>query len=135
MNVQSKYTAEELKKSEAEVELETNRELKTISYPPRKQLVMKSHVLKCHLKENQCCDEFENAKDELNMEENRVTTPMKELAPISLAKQLAKEKRMLLLRLRDKRHDSERGDAKSERSPLRDIGNSLSLRGQHGFSL
>ncbi|KAL2239932.1 UNVERIFIED_CONTAM: hypothetical protein Sindi_0634400, partial [Sesamum indicum] len=75
---------EELKKSEAEVELETNRELKTISYPPRKQL------------ENQCCDEFENAKDELNMEENRVTTPMKELAPISLAKQLAKEKRMLL---------------------------------------
>ncbi|KAL2239928.1 uncharacterized protein LOC105170810 [Sesamum indicum] len=134
LQLQLSVLQEELKKSEAEVKLETNRELKTISDPPRKQLVMKSHVLKCHLKENQCCDEFENAKDELNMEENRVTTPTKELAPISLAKQLAKEKRMLLLRLRDKRHDSERGNEKSKRSPLRDIGNSLSLRGQNGFS-
>ncbi|KAL2239931.1 UNVERIFIED_CONTAM: hypothetical protein Sindi_0635000 [Sesamum indicum] len=95
LQLQLSVLQEELKKSEAEVKLETNRELKTISDPPRKQLVMKSHVLKCHLKENQCCDEFENAKDELNMEENRVTTPTKELAPISLAKQLAKEKRML----------------------------------------
>ncbi|KAL0390804.1 UNVERIFIED_CONTAM: hypothetical protein Scaly_0437500 [Sesamum calycinum] len=129
--IQSLKHAEDLQKSKAEVKLETNREVKTISGPPRKQLVMKRHVLKCHLKENQCCDGFENAKDELNMEENRVTTPTKELAPISLAKQLAKEKRMLLLWSVGKRHDSERGNTKSKRSPLRDIGNSLSLRGQN----
>ncbi|KAL0370349.1 UNVERIFIED_CONTAM: hypothetical protein Sangu_0353000 [Sesamum angustifolium] len=120
LQLQLSVLQEELQKSKAEAKLETNREVKTISGPPRKQLVMKRHVLKCHLKENQCCDGFENAKDELNMEENRVTTPTRELAPISLAKQLAKEKRMLLLWSRGKRHDSERRNTKSEQSPLRD---------------
>ncbi|KAL0460955.1 UNVERIFIED_CONTAM: hypothetical protein Slati_0722700 [Sesamum latifolium] len=111
LQLQLSVLREELQKYKAGVKLETNRE------------------------ENQCCDEFENAKDELNMQENRVTTPTKELAPISLAKQLAKEKRMLLLQSRGKRHDSERGNGKSKRSPLRDIGNSSSLRGQNGFSV
>ncbi|KAL0437208.1 UNVERIFIED_CONTAM: hypothetical protein Sradi_0428700 [Sesamum radiatum] len=71
LQLQLSVLQEELQKSKAEVKVETNREVKTISDPPRKQLVMKRHVLKCHLKENQCCDEFENAKDELNMQENR----------------------------------------------------------------
>ncbi|KAK4441449.1 hypothetical protein Salat_0479800 [Sesamum alatum] len=123
----------QLEKCKAELKLEKNREVKTGSDHPRRQLEMKRHVMKCHLKENQCCDEFEKGKDEV--EENRVTTPTKELAPVSLAKQLAKEKRMLLLRLREKRVDGEKGYATSKRPPLREIGNSSSLRGQNGGSL
>ncbi|KAI3461114.1 hypothetical protein Pfo_017777 [Paulownia fortunei] len=149
---------EELQKSKAELNLGQNREVKLIPDPPRKQFEKENHVWSYNMKDNQHSDEkvckFENAKEELNIQqENIERTPAKDLPPISLVKQLAKEKRMLLRRLKEKRHASEKvciqeeelsldgrgkpqtnsiGVVAPKRSPLRDIGNSSSLARQNG---
>lgn len=107
--------------------------------PLRKQLNKEKLVLlsshfkkKCHFDEKGFKFEDKEANVE---EENREGSPRKELPPLSLGKQLAKEKRMLLRRLKENR---DRGGSKPEdgrrklveeapiRSPLRDIGNSSS---------
>ncbi|KAI3449976.1 hypothetical protein Pfo_006641 [Paulownia fortunei] len=123
--------------------------------PLGKQLEKEKLVLSFRLKKNCHIEEegykFENALEELNIEEeNKERTPNKNLPPLSLGKQLAKEKRMLLRRLKENHHPSEKGskqelsaDARRKpytnsigagapkRSPLRDIGNSSPLARQN----
>ncbi|KAG8370973.1 hypothetical protein BUALT_Bualt13G0038900 [Buddleja alternifolia] len=102
-------------------------------------------------KDNHRIDEkslkFENAKKEFNIEETK-----QDSRPVSLAKQLSKEKKMLLRHLKEKRRSTDKdctneisadGRRKiyangvgvvggSGYSPLRNIGNSMSLARENG---
>lgn len=89
--------------------------------------------------------EQDDLLEEMNFEESRRRTPKKEVVqPLSLARQLAKEKRSLIRSLKEngsrQEHKEEgrsrrysnilNGGTGSSRSPLRDIGNSSPLERQ-----
>ncbi|KAK6119758.1 hypothetical protein DH2020_046499 [Rehmannia glutinosa] len=103
----------------------------------KEKLVLSFRLKKnCHIDEERC--KFENALEE---QEQKERTPNKDLPPLSLGKQLAKEKRMLFRRLKENRDASERGsrrelsaDGGRKRSPLMDIGNSSPLARQNSRS-
>ncbi|KAK6119768.1 hypothetical protein DH2020_046490 [Rehmannia glutinosa] len=122
--------------------------------PLGKQLEKEKLVLSFRLKKNCHIDEegckFENALVE---QEQKERTENKDLPPLSLGKQLAKEKRMIFRRLKENRDASERGSRRElsadggrkpysagigvlgpKRSPLMDIGNSSPLARQNSRS-
>ncbi|KAK4419579.1 hypothetical protein Salat_2370800 [Sesamum alatum] len=154
---------EEIQKTKAGLKPGQDRELlldpdQPVPVPLGKQLEKEKLVLSCRLKKNQHNDEnmckFENVVEEFNADGNKDRAANKELQPLSLGKQLAKEKRMLLRRLRDKHDACEKGSTgrelvadgrralysnsvrivATERSPLRDIGNASPLARQHSRS-
>ncbi|KAK6164127.1 hypothetical protein DH2020_000991 [Rehmannia glutinosa] len=122
--------------------------------PLGKQLEKEKLVLSFRLKKNCHIDEegskFENALEE---QEQKERTPNKTLPPLSLGKQLAKEKRMLFGHFKENRDAGERGSRRElsadggrkpystgigilgpKRSPLMDIGNSSPLARQNSRS-
>ncbi|KAL0459190.1 UNVERIFIED_CONTAM: hypothetical protein Slati_0546200 [Sesamum latifolium] len=156
---------DEIQKTKAGLKPSHNRELPLkvnpdtpAPVPLGKQLEKEKLVLSCRLKKNRQNDEngcnFENALDDFNANANKERTTNKDLPPLSLGKQLANEKRMVLRRLKENRDASEKGSVgrelvadgrrtlysnsvrivATERSPLRDIGNSSPLARQHSRS-
>ncbi|KAK4407411.1 hypothetical protein Sango_0322100 [Sesamum angolense] len=156
---------EETQKTKAGLKPSHNRELPLkvnpdapAPVPLGKQLEKEKLVLSCRLKKNRHNDEngckLENALDKINTDGNKERTSNKDLPPLSLGKQLAKEKRMLLRRLKENHDASEKGSIgrelvadgrralysnsvriiATERSPLKDIGNSSPLARQHSRS-
>ncbi|KZV52340.1 hypothetical protein F511_34698 [Dorcoceras hygrometricum] len=121
--------------------------------PLKKQLENEKRVMTYSLKENYYFDKdgyaLEKGVKELNDVQNNEQTQQKGLPHLSLGKHLAKEKRMVLRRLKETRQSSnidskqailaqERrkiyrkrdGNLTSKHSPLQDIGNSLPATGQ-----
>ncbi|KAL0389319.1 UNVERIFIED_CONTAM: hypothetical protein Scaly_0289000 [Sesamum calycinum] len=155
---------EETQKTKAGLKPSQNRDLLKVNpdapapVPLGKQLEKEKLVLRCRLKKNRHNDEngckLENALDKINTDGNKERTSNKDLPPLSLGKQLAKEKRMLLRRLKENHDASEKGSIgrelvadgrralysnsvriiATERSPLKDIGNSSPLARQHSRS-
>lgn len=120
--------------------------------PLKKQLENEKRETYC-LKENHCFDKdgyaLEKVVKELNGEQNNERARHNEFPPLSLGKHLAKEKRVVLSRLKETRQSSnidskqeilteERrkiyrkrgGILASKQSPLQDIGNYLPVTGQ-----
>ncbi|KAL3850135.1 hypothetical protein ACJIZ3_012017 [Penstemon smallii] len=102
--------------------------------PLGKQLQKEKLALSCRFNERHHFDEngctFENVMKELNIEKNKERTKSKDLPPISLGKQLAKEKRMFLRGLKENRgkaYSNSDGVGAVNRFPLQDIGNSSSV--------
>ncbi|KAL0419560.1 UNVERIFIED_CONTAM: hypothetical protein Sradi_1369500 [Sesamum radiatum] len=155
---------EETQKTKAGLKPSQNRDLLKVNpdapapVPLGKQLEKEKLVLRCRLKKNRHNDEngckLENALDKINTDGNKERTSNKDLPPLSLGKQLAKEERMLLRRLKENHDASEKGSIgrelvadgrralysnsvriiATERSPLKDIGNSSPLARQHSRS-
>ncbi|KAL0435377.1 UNVERIFIED_CONTAM: hypothetical protein Sradi_0245600 [Sesamum radiatum] len=156
---------EEIQKTKAGLKPSHNRELPLkvdpdapAPVPLGKQLEKEKLVLSCRLKKNRHNDEngckFDNALDEFNADGNKERAANKDLPPLSLGKQLAKEKRMFLRHLKENCDASEKGSIgrelvadgrralysnsvriiATERSPLRDIGNASPLARQHSRS-
>ncbi|CAK9164707.1 unnamed protein product [Ilex paraguariensis] len=105
------------------------------------------HVLHCPLKENHHTNDKESKKKIANqksrIEQTREILTTRDLPPISLGKQIEKEKRILILRLKENHHADDKGSKQDnlgdgrqrattrgnglmalKRSPFRDIGNS-----------
>ncbi|KAL2238606.1 UNVERIFIED_CONTAM: hypothetical protein Sindi_1052300 [Sesamum indicum] len=148
---------EEIQKTKAGLKPSQNREppLKVnpdapAPVPLGKQLEKEKLILSCRLKKNRHNDENRCKLDEFNADGNKEQASNKDLPPLSLGKQLAKEKRMLLRCLKESHDASEKGSIvadgrralysnsvriiATERSPLRDIGNSSPLARQHSRS-
>lgn len=87
------------------------------------QLVKERLALSCDMKK-------QHHVEEMNMEENKKTAKERDFPPLSLAKQLAKEKRSLIRSRRDDK-GSKQDLSSSKRSPLRDIANSSLLETQN----
>lgn len=127
--------------------VENNAVLNLPPVPLRAQLVKERIALQKnnnHAVGKLCRLEQDLLLEEMKLEENRKRTPKNELQPLSLAKQLAKEKRSLIRSLKENGNRQQlkedgrsrrysniiNGGVSSNRSPLRDIVNSSPLERQ-----
>ncbi|KAL2557235.1 myosin-related [Forsythia ovata] len=143
---------EELQKSKTEQNLRENKEITSVPDENENLLPI------CSLKKNHCMEDKgcmrKNAKEESNVDRNEELTITKDLPQISLGKQLAKEKRMLLRQLRQNRCANNKGSKEElegrrkahvhtctnvhvapKQSPLRDIGNMSPLVRQYSKAI
>ncbi|KAL2540909.1 myosin-related [Abeliophyllum distichum] len=143
---------EELQKSKIEPNLRENTEITSVPDENENENLLPI----CSLKKNHCMEDKgclrKNAKEESNVDRNEELTITKDLPQISLGKQLAKEKRMLLRQLRQNRCANDKGSKEElegrrkahvhtnvhvapKQSPLRDIGNMSPLVRQYSKAI
>ncbi|KAH6812328.1 hypothetical protein C2S51_026090 [Perilla frutescens var. frutescens] len=143
-----KLSKDKMKKSKFDLRPDENKVI--LDLPPvplgaqlvKERLALSCHMMTYHTNGKSCKLVEDLTLQEMNIEENKKRRAKKDLPPLSLAKQLAKEKRSRIRSLKEnsdkgnkqllddgrrRLYSNNNGGVASTRSPLRDIGNSSPL--------